>query len=183
MPPITAKRLLKGAMSGDIVLLRELLAAGVPVDSRDHNENTALMCAAQAGQFEALQVLAAAGADLHALGLDQTDALECAAEGGNPAIVRFLLEKGLPIEGHWRPRSQAARKQGHMTPLLMAAVNGHREVLRVLLQAGADRKATFDRQTALQLAKGQAQLEKLNGNLEQQKRYLEAVTLLREEPS
>jgi ankyrin repeat protein len=174
---------LKAAKVGDIALLRELLAAGVPVDSRDQEEKTALLCAAQFGQFETFRVLAEAGADLHAVALDQLDALECAAEGGNAEIVRFLLEMGLPIEGHWQPRSQAARKQGHLTPLLIAALYGHTEVIRLFLHAGADRNARFDRQTALQLARGQAQMEKQNGNLQQQQRYLEAVALLREEPS
>src|SRR5438105_11636977 len=150
-----ANQLFKAAKAGDTEKLRELLSAGVPVDARDPDGRTALMCAAAADHFDAFMVLAEAAADLHAVALAQVDVLECAAEGGNVEIVRFLIEKGLPLEGHWQPRSQVARREGHITPLMSAAVNGHAEVVRLLLQAGADRSAKFAGQTALQLAKGQ----------------------------
>src|SRR5437762_2791079 len=100
------------AQAGDAAKLRELLAAGMPVDSRDQDQKTVLMCAAESGQAEAFRVLMEAGADLHALALCQIDVLECAASGGNVEIVRFLLDKGLPVEGHWQPRSQFARREG-----------------------------------------------------------------------
>jgi ankyrin repeat protein len=64
-----------------------------------------------------------------------------------------------------------------------AAINGHTEVVRLLLQAGADRDAKFDRRTALQLAKGQAQMERLNGNTERQQQCLAVAAILCDEPA
>jgi hypothetical protein len=110
-----------------------------------------VMLAAQAGRLEVVRLLAEHGANLHTLALDQKDLLECAAEGGNVDIVRYLIAEGHPVDGHWRPRSKVSQRTGHMTPLIMAAINGHPDAVRVLLEAGADRKATFDGQTALAL--------------------------------
>ncbi|MFO0969812.1 MAG: ankyrin repeat domain-containing protein [Gemmataceae bacterium] len=134
------KHLFKAARAGDAAKIRELLAAGAPLEATDLNGLTPVMAAAQAGQGEAFHTLVEAGANLNALGLDQTDLLECAAEGGNAEIVRFLLERGLPVEGHWQPRSLVARRQGHITPLMSAAINGHVEAVHVLLAAGANRE-------------------------------------------
>src|SRR5262249_48331149 len=122
--------------------------------------------------------LVEAGADLHAVGMDQIDVLESAASGGDVAIVRFLIGRGLPVEGHWQPRSQAARRQGHMTPLICAAIEAHDQVVRLLLDAGADRNASFDRQTALDLVKEELKHPTFTNSEEQRHRYQTIVSLL-----
>ena len=119
-----ANQLLKAAKKGDIAKIQQLLSSGAPIEATDMNRMTAVMLAAQAGQAEAFRMLVEAGANLHAIAMCQTDVLECAAEGGNVEIIRFLLDKGLLIEGHWQPRSEVARREGHQTPLICAAVNG-----------------------------------------------------------
>jgi uncharacterized protein len=146
------KALFKAAKSGDVEVLKKLLAEGAPLEATDLNKMTPVMLAAQAGQAEAFGTLVEHGANLHALALCQIDLLECAAEGGNVEIIRFLIDKGMPLEGHWKPRSKAEGKMGHLTPLQTAALNSHVEAVRLLLEAGADRKAKFDGQTALQRA-------------------------------
>jgi hypothetical protein len=92
--------------------------------------------------------------------------------------VRFLVDKGLPLEGHWQPRSQIARREGHMTPLICAAIEGHVQVVRLLLQAGADRDAKFDGQTALKMVTDEIQYPTLPGSAERKQSYLDVAALL-----
>ena len=144
------RQLLKAARRGNLAMARDALAAGAVLECRDLNQMTPLMLAAQGAHGEVFAALVEAGGDLRATALGQTDLLECAAEGGDVGIIQLLLEKGLAIEGQWQPRSQAEKRLGHLTPLLMAAINGHVEAVQILLKAGANRKAEFDGQTAAQ---------------------------------
>jgi hypothetical protein len=173
-----ANHLFKAVQAADVTKLRGLLDAGTPVDSRDLEKMTPLMRAAKGGQAETFHALVEAGADLHAVGMDQVDVLESAASGGNVEIVRFLIAKGLPVEGHWQPRSQAARRQGHMTPLICAALASHDQVVQLLLDAGADRNAAFDKQTALDLVAEELKHPTFTESEDQRQRYQKIVTLL-----
>lgn len=144
------KWLRKAATVGDAARIRELVADGVPIETPDENQKTPVMLAAQGGQWEAFKALVDAGANLHHLALAQIDLLECAAAGGNVEIIRFLLDRGHPIEGHWNKadrKSKEVRRLGHLTPLNMAAIHGHVEAVRVLLAAGANRNAMYDEET------------------------------------
>lgn len=144
------KWLRKAAAAGDAVRVRELLADGAPLEAPDENQKTPVMLAAEGGHREAFKALADAGADLHRLALAQTDLLECAAAGGNVEVIRFLLDRGHPVEGHWKAsdwKSKEVRRLGHLTPLNMAAIYGRVEAVRVLLAAGADPNAMYDEET------------------------------------
>jgi ankyrin repeat protein len=146
------KWLRKAASAGDAARIRELLAEGAPIETPDENQKTPVMLAAQGGHWDAFKALVDAGANLHHLALTQVDLLECAAAGGNVEIIRFLLGHGHPIEGHANPsdwKSRELRRLGHLTPLNMAAIYGHVEAVRVLLQAGANRNAMYDEETPL----------------------------------
>jgi hypothetical protein len=166
--------LLKAATSGNVAKVKQLLAGGAPIEARDVNRKTPVMLAAEGGHVEAFHVLVEAGADLHATAFRQLDLLECAARSGNLEIARFLLERGLPVNGHWKPINDAIRKIGHDTPLIQAVDNAEVEVTRVLLEAGADRNAKHQGQTALQLAK-----ERLRDpDFEEQKKEYQAIAAL-----
>jgi len=146
------KWLRKAAIAGDAARIRELLAEGAPIETPDENQKTPVMLAAESGRWDAFKALVDAGANLHHLALTQTDLLECAAAGGNVEIIKFLLDHGHPIEGHWNPsnwNSKELRRLGHVTPLNMAAIYGKVEAVRLLLKAGADRNAMFDEETPL----------------------------------
>jgi hypothetical protein len=172
--------LLKAALSGAVAKLRQLLAAGAPVDARDVNRMTPVMLAAQGEHVEAFRVLVEAGADLHAVAFRQLDLLEVAARSGHIEIVRFLLERGLPVNGHWQPVNEAIRKIGHDTPLIQAAVNGHVDVVRMLLEAKADQNAKYRGRTALEQVK-----ERLRDPdyADQKQQYREIAAMLGEVPA
>lgn len=178
-----ASPLFKAVNKGDVAALRKLLAAGEPVDPQDHEHMTPLLRAAQSGQLELFQLLVEAGADLNAVGMGPTDALEMAASGGNTEIIRFLIGKGLPLEGQWRiPRSPELRRMGHMTPLICAAIEGKVDAVRVLLEAGADREARFDGQTALKMVKSEIKFPLYAKNDEETEQYKVIASLLETKP-
>lgn len=145
--------LLKAATSGKADKIKQLLASGASIEATDVNRMTPIMLAAQHGHVDAFQALAHAGANLHALAFRQVDLLEAAAQGDKVEIVRFLLDRGLPVNGHWQPLNDTLKKMGHDTPLIRAADDGNVDVVRVLLEAGADRNAKYQGETALQMIK------------------------------
>lgn len=150
-----ANALLKAARAGDAARVREWLDAGVPIESTDPNRLTPVMLAAQGGHAEAFRLLVERGANQEVVGLGHSDLLGCAAEGGAVEIVVYLLERGHPVEGRWKPRSVAERRTGNLTPLMTAAINGRVDVLRVLITAGANPDARYDRETALEMVQAE----------------------------
>jgi uncharacterized protein len=151
-----SQAMISAAISGKADKIRQFLSEGVPIESQDMNRSTPVMLAAAHGHVEAFQVLVEAGADLHAVAARQKDLLEHAVDSGKAELVRFLLDRGLPVDGHWKPpasENPAVRKIGHDTPLLRAAEGGAVEIVRILLEAGADRSRTYNGRTALDVAK------------------------------
>lgn len=96
------------------------------VDSRNAKDETPLMLAALRGDMELVLTLIARGADINKPGWAP---LHYAATKGSVPIVRELLDKSAYID---------AESPNGTTPLMMAAMYGTPEVVKVLLEAGAD---------------------------------------------
>src|SRR5262245_15660469 len=174
-----ADALFKAAQTGKAAKIRQLLDAGALIEATDVNRMTPVMLAAQGGHVEAFRLLVDAGADLHAVAFRQLDLLEVATRSGDVAMVRFLLERGLPVNGHWKPLNETFRRMGHDTPLIQAADYGHVELVRMLLEAGADRNAKYEGKTALERVKVRLRDPDY---LEQKQQYRAIAALLGEAP-
>src|SRR6476620_946386 len=103
--------------------------------------------------MQLLLSLAAIIAFAQAPALSKTDQLQDAARKGDAAAVKKLLDEGVDVNTKFRYNA---------TALFYACDHGHLEVVKVLLDRGADMyiKVTFYGFTPLALATGPAQKKK-----------------------
>ena len=110
--------------------MKELLGAGAAVDAKETwNGQTALMWAAAAGHAAVVQALIDHRADIHAR--SNSGATRSCLRCGKAAWTRSAR--------CWRRErtSSGARPDG-ATPLLVAVINGHEDLVDFLLDKGAD---------------------------------------------
>lgn len=133
------------AREGAIKVLAYLISAGADVNARTPVNETALMLAVyfygtdRQGtpneNFEkAARMLVEAGAELENYGASYTP-LSYAAYQGNDKMVRYLIERGARVD------ADADARNGTIdinTPLMMAAMQGHKDTTVILLRAGAN---------------------------------------------
>jgi ankyrin repeat protein len=138
----------EAARRGDAAVLGMLLAAGADPESVNAAGETALMAVARTGNVEAAKLLLKAGARIDAREKwgGQTPLLYAAAQN-QPAMIRLLASKGADVNARsvvrdWGRRMTAEERpkdlnRGGMSPLMMAARDGHIQSARTLLELGA----------------------------------------------
>src|SRR5689334_725009 len=166
-----------------------LIDAGADVRKANSYGVTALYIAARAGDSVATRMLLAAGADANAaLPASGETVLMTAAKAGNADVVRALLTGGadgvsLSSLRDARAAARVAEGNGYATPvnptldtnyadvnarerlygrtaLIIAAIEGHLEIVRMLVEAGSDLNIVdAEGETALSLARSYGNLD------------------------
>ena len=95
--PLTPKRLLKAASENEIKLVKEHLAAGVDVNTKDKEGWSPLYHAALYGYYETVELLISSGADLNSLDEDGFTPLHKAAGQNHWEIVELLISNGAEV--------------------------------------------------------------------------------------
>ncbi len=151
--------------NANVAILRALIGAGANPDLADAAGTTPLMVAVGRPQAESVRLLLEAGAKVDARDNEaRQTALMVAVRANNEAAVRLLLDHGADVNAATRVGKTPARRPpgagggshglgivrsgwpdrgyqeatpGGMTPLLYAARDGHTEIARMLITAGA----------------------------------------------
>lgn len=136
---VSRSRALTAAAAGETRLLTALLEAGVAVDARSRQGESALGAAAAAGRIDVAGLLIARGANIEnrTLITRQTPLTE-AAQMNRTDMVRFLLDRGADPD---------ARDVMERTPLDWAIRNGNLDIV-AMLDARADRSGRITASTA-----------------------------------
>jgi ankyrin repeat protein len=163
------------AVNGSARMIDRLIKAGAdPKAPFSTSGDTALMMAARTGKTDALRVLLESGSEVNAVeSWGGTSALMWAVAEGNTDAARMLIAAGANVnarsayvaaangrgfEGRTPNVNRTETKteefaSGWLTPLMLAARDGHVELARVLADAGADvNAAAGDGKTALAVA-------------------------------
>ena len=140
-----ATAILWAAHRDDLDTVARLLDAGADVNTADDHGVTPLERAAENASAAMVGALLAAGADANAAQTSGLTPLMTAARTGSVAVVQALLGHGAEVT--------AATAETRSTALMWAVAEPHPDVVRVLLDAGADpRASTFKGFTPLMFA-------------------------------
>jgi quinoprotein dehydrogenase-associated probable ABC transporter substrate-binding protein len=136
-------------------MVKFLIAHGADVNERDRDGWTPIMTAAYCDDAEDVKLLAAHGADPNALSNQKLTALGVAAQYGRDKAALALIEAGADPG---RPVGD-----GGYTPLMLASANDAQDLVRALLQKGADVNARNGGGiTALMMATANGRLEMID---------------------
>ncbi len=155
----------KAALFDRIAIAQFLLANGADVNAKTKYGTTVLCTAIEDGPFrgasvEIVELFLTNGADINAQNNYGQTALY-AAIGGDPytkgrvKMVELLLNHGVDVNSIVCPKKK-------LTPLLLAVIKKEKEIVKLLLSRGADRKAVdINGRTAFYWAKSDPEITRL----------------------
>ena len=123
-------------------VLKKMLLLGSDPNIKDSNGWTALHYACQYGDFESLKILIDTNADINAFSNNQRTPLHLAAKMNRVDIVKYLTETILSKYPGTAHKYLNAKDDIGCTPSHLAAKEGNKECLEILLTKGADLEAT-----------------------------------------
>jgi len=146
---------LHAAVNGNqLAVAKYLLKNGAEVDAQDALGQTPLYFAAERGSLELARVLVENGADVNKKSQKSWSPLYAATSSNSLDVAKFLIEHKATVN--------YKTGDGAHSPLLIAAFNNNVEMVRLLLDSGADASAKlgrshsgFQNQTALDIARKQ----------------------------
>jgi len=144
--------LINAAKEGDLKQVQELVDKGADVDAKNDYGKTALMEAADKGHLEVVKLLLNKGADVNARQKEGGTALTWAALSGRVEVVKLLLEKGAEFD---------VRGQNILTALFLSAARGPLEMVKLLQEKGVDINAGHGRALINAVDGGNVQVVKL----------------------
>jgi hypothetical protein len=155
--------LARAAQTGDAATVRSLIAQGADVNARDAEGYTPLAYAARSGDTDTIKQLLDAKAD--------PNARDCNSFGWTPVInamhrynddaARLLVERGADVNARSGDCKERKIEDG-LTPLMYAAKFDEAEMVKFLLEHGADPRAEFNGFNALSFAVAGGSLGRLS---------------------
>lgn len=155
--------LARAAQSGDAATVRSLIAQGADVNARDAEGYAPLAYAARSGDRDTIKQLLDAKAD--------PNARDCNSWGWTPVInamhkynddaARLLVERGADVNARAGGCNEQKIEDG-LTPLMYAAKFDESEMVKFLLEHGADPRAEYKGYNALSFAVAGGSLGKLS---------------------
>lgn len=153
------------AKNGNAEICRALLEGGAKVNSKNYYFTSPLVLAAESGSLETVKLLIEKGAELDKLDRVLGTPLHQAAIGGNAEIVEVLIRAGAEVD-------KVYSTQLPRNALTLAAQHSHLEVIKVLLNYGANPMHKDEhRRTALRWAESMS--HRKSEDLEYQKWFIE----------
>ncbi|GFS41325.1 transient receptor potential cation channel subfamily A member 1 homolog [Trichonephila inaurata madagascariensis] len=134
------------AMRGNKFATIQLLKSNkINTETSDKQEMTALHCAANYNSPDVVKFLLEAGAHPEATDENMSTPLHLAATTGSKKIIILLLNSVEEHGGHDKLRKYVDEKNiSGYTALHSAVMKGHLDIVKILLEKGADVKLTFD---------------------------------------
>uniref|UniRef100_A0A672STS4 Ankyrin repeat and KH domain-containing protein 1-like n=1 Tax=Sinocyclocheilus grahami TaxID=75366 RepID=A0A672STS4_SINGR len=128
--------LMAAASGGYVDIVKLLLVHGADVNAQSSTGNTALTYACAGGFLDVVKVLLKEGANIEDHNENGHTPLMEAASAGHVEVSRVLLEYGAGINTHSNEFKESA--------LTLACYKGHLDMVRFLLEAGADQEHKTD---------------------------------------
>lgn len=146
IPTMNVDAFMQAALQGNADAISSGLRQGIDVNSVGESERTALQLASFDGHTDAVRLLLKNGSKVDQLDASGRTALMYASTGANAGTVKALLAANADVH--------LADKVEQFTPLMFAAAEGQTEVVRLLLDAGADPSTKdVDGESALDFAR------------------------------
>jgi ankyrin repeat protein len=128
--PCLSAEIHDAARRGDIETVGKLLDQGVAPDTKDETGETPLLSASLAGNADVVAILVERGAKTGSRNDRGLTPLHGAAYAGSIKTVRLLVESGAAVND--------AQNVFKVTPLIVAAEEGHADVISFLADHAAD---------------------------------------------
>ena len=128
--PCLSAEINDAARRGDIQTVGKLLDQGVAADAKDETGETPLLSASLAGHADVVAVLVKRRDGMESRNDRGLTPLHGAAYAGSIETVRLLVESGAAVND--------AQNVFKVTPLIVAAEEGHADVISFLADHGAD---------------------------------------------